>query len=77
MNTKDIATTTTEDGETYSIAVDERGLFWVKLKDNHRRNGTQIYDGRFPRSAKSLSSAKGIVTKWLGYKTDWTYTLKS
>lgn len=43
----------------------------VTLEPEFSCNGTHCYDGRFPRSCKSLRGAKSAVTKWLGFKPSW------
>lgn len=60
----------TQDGETYIIEPDGNE-FIVSLERDYRYNGTQKYDGRFPRHCKSLRGAKTCVTKWLGFKPIW------
>lgn len=58
------------DGEIYRIKL-SGNHFMVTLEPEFRNNGTEKYNGYFPRPCKSLRGAKSVVTKWLGYKPNW------
>jgi hypothetical protein len=54
-------------------------FFIVPFKDGYdlyvepayRHNGTQAYDGRFPRHYKKVGAAKASLTKFLGKPEKW------
>lgn len=45
--------------------------FKLYVVPENRRNGTQSYDGYFPRFYKKLSAAKAGLTKFLGKPEQW------
>lgn len=46
--------------------------FKLTVDPEYRHNGTQNYDGYFPRHFKSVPAAKGCLTKFLGKPPAWT-----
>jgi hypothetical protein len=58
------------DGEQIFLRFD--GSDWVLwIEPANRHNGTQTYDGWFPRRYKKQSAAKGALTKMLGPEWQW------
>lgn len=46
--------------------------FRLEVDPPNRHNGTQNYDGYFPRFFKSVPAAKGCLSKFLGKPPAWT-----
>ncbi len=59
-----------EGDEEFSI-VPSGNQFSLIVKPEFRHNGTQNYDGRFPRSYSEPRYAKAALTKFLGCSVDW------
>ncbi|WP_415913293.1 hypothetical protein [Neptuniibacter sp. QD37_11] len=61
---------TFDDGEIFFITPTDSG--WLLTTNRqYRRNGTNAYDGWFPRHYTHTRSAKAALTRFLGQKLDW------
>ncbi|AZS26373.1 hypothetical protein DYL72_15835 [Vibrio anguillarum] len=58
------------DGETLYLHHTD-GLWTLIIEPANRNNGTQSYDGWFPRYYSKASSAKAAVTKKFGREWQW------
>ncbi len=59
-----------DDGYTFIITTDDTGCR-LSVEPAHRHNGTQSFDGRFPRFYSSPRYAKSALTKFLGEAVSW------
>lgn len=57
-------------GEAFFI-VPHGNDFKLYVEPVYRRNGTQNYDGYFPRYFSRVSSAKSSLTRFLGKPEKW------
>lgn len=62
---------TSYDGSEYFYIVPHYGEFKLYVDPEFRSNGTQSYDGYFPRFYKRVGSAKAGLTKFLGKPEQW------
>jgi len=59
-------------GDEYTFFITPHGdEFKLSADPAWRRNGTQTFDGYFPRYFKKVSSAKSSLTKFLGKPDEW------
>ncbi len=58
------------DGETLFLTY-IGGEWRLEVEPAYRRNGTQNYDGWFPRTYSSIGAAKGAVTRVFGKEWQW------
>lgn len=70
MNSKRLKSNT-ENGYTFFITPDGSG-YSLTVEPEFRRNGTQSFDGWFPRFYTESKYAKGSLTKFLGEPVHWT-----
>lgn len=49
----------------------QEGEFVVTIEPEFRHNGTQVLDGRYPRTYGSVRAAKGAVTRMTGERLEW------
>jgi hypothetical protein len=70
--TKQPLKTQSLDGETlYLTYID---CEWrLTIEPANRNNGTQSYDGWFPRTYSQVSAAKAAVTRKFGREWEWQY----
>lgn len=61
---------TTEDGYTFFISHDGTE-YCLTVEPAYRRNGTQTFDGLFPRFYSEVKFAKGALTRFLGKQAVW------
>jgi hypothetical protein len=62
---------TTEDGYTFFITHDGTE-YCLTVEPAYRYNGTQSFDGWFPRFYSDAKFAKGALTRFLGEQVLWT-----
>lgn len=58
------------DGETLYLTY-IINKWWLTIEPENNRNGTQRYDGWYPRCYSKVSHAKMAVTKKLGKEWQW------
>lgn len=58
-------------GYTFTISSDGQG-FKLSVEPPYRHNGTQTFDGWFPRFYTKSQYAKAALTKFLGESVTWS-----
>lgn len=65
-----------DDRYTFIITTDDKGCR-LSVEPAYRHNGTQSFDGRFPRFYTSPRYAKSALTKFLGEAVIWQESVSS
>lgn len=66
-----LLTSDSVDGYTFCISTDGNGCK-LSVRPEYRRNGTQTYDGWFPRYYSKPQYAKAALTRFLGESVNWS-----
>lgn len=66
-----LLTSDSVDGYTFLISPDGNGCK-LSVRPEYRRNGTQTYDGWFPRYYSKPQYAKAALTRFLGESVNWS-----
>lgn len=66
-----LLTSDSVDGYTFCISTDGNECK-LSVRPEYRRNGTQTYDGWFPRYYSKPQYAKAALTRFLGESVNWS-----